>query len=63
MPLEVKKERGMTIAMRWLRDFARHRKGKSMVDRLSGEIIDAYKGEGSAVKSWIAAGGIARFTI
>jgi small subunit ribosomal protein S7 len=50
VPIEVKQERGSSIALRWIRDFARHRKGKSMVDKLSDEIISAYKGEGAAIK-------------
>ena len=50
VPIEVKKERSTTIAMRWLRDLARNRKGKSMVEKLADEITEAYKGTGSAVK-------------
>jgi small subunit ribosomal protein S7 len=50
VPIEVKQERGASIALRWIRDYARHRKGKSMEDKLSDEIISAYKGEGSAIK-------------
>ncbi|MBI3990717.1 MAG: 30S ribosomal protein S7, partial [Candidatus Omnitrophica bacterium] len=50
VPVEVRKERGTTIAMRWLRDFARRRKGKSMVEKLSDEIAEAYQGGGNAVK-------------
>ena len=50
VPIDVKQERGISIAMRWLRDLAKARKGKSMVDKLADEIISAYKGEGSAIK-------------
>lgn len=50
VPIEVKTERGMTIAMRWIRDYARTRKGKPMQEKLAKEIIDAYNGTGSAVK-------------
>jgi small subunit ribosomal protein S7 len=40
----------MSIAMRWMRNFARTKKGKPMEIKLSDEILDAYKGEGSAIK-------------
>ena len=50
IPIEVKSERGMSIVMRWIRNFARNKKGKPMEIKLSDEILDAYKGEGSAMK-------------
>ncbi|MCM8800703.1 MAG: 30S ribosomal protein S7 [Candidatus Omnitrophica bacterium] len=50
VPVEVKQERGTSIALRWIRDFARVKKGKSMQERLAEEIISAYKGEGASVK-------------
>jgi len=50
VPIEVKQERGSSIALRWIRDYARNRKGKSMVDKLADEIMSAYKGEGAAIK-------------
>jgi small subunit ribosomal protein S7 len=50
VPIEVKQERGSSIALRWIRDFAKHRKGKSMEEKLADEIISAYKGEGSTIK-------------
>ena len=49
VPIEVRQERGTSIALRWIRDFARTKKGRSMMDRLADEIIAAYKGEGSAI--------------
>ena len=45
-----RQERGTSIALRWIRDFARTKKGKSMEQKLADEIIAAYKGEGSAIK-------------
>ena len=36
--------------MRWIRDYAKARKGKPMVEKLATEISDAYNGTGSAVK-------------
>jgi small subunit ribosomal protein S7 len=50
VPIEVRQERGTSIALRWMRDFARNRKGKSMPEKLADEIMAAYKGEGSAIK-------------
>ena len=50
IPIEVRGERGVSIAMRWVRNFARVKKGKPMEIKLSDEILDAYKGEGSSVK-------------
>jgi len=50
VPIEVRQERGTSIALRWIRDFAQHRKGKAMQEKLADEIIAAYKGEGSAIK-------------
>lgn len=50
VPVEVRKARGTEIALRWIRDFARSRKGKPMKDRLAAELMDAYKSEGAAIK-------------
>ena len=50
VPIEVRQERGTSIALRWIRDFAKSKKGKSMKEKLADEIISAYKGEGSAIK-------------
>jgi len=50
VPLSVRPERGQTLAMRWMRDYARNRKGAPMPEKLASEIIDAYKKTGSTVK-------------
>jgi small subunit ribosomal protein S7 len=50
VPIEVRQERGTSIALRWIRDYAKSKKGKSMKDKLAEEILAAYKGEGSAIK-------------
>lgn len=50
IPVEVKQERGTSIALRWMRDFARNKKGKPMQEKLAEEIIAAYKGEGATIK-------------
>jgi small subunit ribosomal protein S7 len=50
VPIEVRQERGTSIALRWLRDFAQSKKGRPMEQKLAEEIISAYKGEGVAIK-------------
>ncbi len=50
VPIEVKQERGNSIAMRWIRDAARHKKGRSMLDKLAEELTACYKGEGAVIK-------------
>ncbi len=50
VPIEVKSDRGSSIAMRWIRDFARQKKGRPMDEKLADEIMDAFKAQGSAIK-------------
>ncbi|KGA09330.1 MAG: 30S ribosomal protein S7 [actinobacterium acAMD-5] len=50
VPVEVKPARAMTLAMRWLVDYAAQRREKSMTERLMNEILDASNGLGAAVK-------------
>ena len=50
VPVEVRPERGMALAIRWLIDNARKRSENTMVDRLSAELLDAANNRGSAVK-------------
>jgi small subunit ribosomal protein S7 len=50
VPVEVRPERGMALAIRWLIDHARKRSENTMVDRLSAELLDAANNRGSAVK-------------
>ena len=50
VPVEMPQERGVAVAMRWIRDFARNRKGKPMQEKLTQEFLEAYRGEGPAVK-------------
>ncbi len=47
---EVRPERRDTLAMRWLRDATRARKGHSLAEKLAAELIDASKKEGGAMK-------------
>ena len=48
--MEVKGERRMTLAMRWIIQAAKAKKGKPMAQKLSEELILASKNEGTAVK-------------
>ncbi|MBI4970272.1 MAG: 30S ribosomal protein S7 [Candidatus Omnitrophica bacterium] len=50
VPIEVKADRGATLAMRWLRDFARGKKGQPMQVKLANEIMDAFNKTGGAMK-------------
>ncbi|MCK6530975.1 30S ribosomal protein S7 [Myxococcota bacterium] len=50
VPIEVRPERRVALAMRWIRNFARTRPGHSAQDRLAGELLDAAAGRGNAVK-------------
>ncbi len=50
IPVEVSAARGSSVAMRWIRDFARTKKGKPMLIKLADEILAAYKAEGPAIK-------------
>lgn len=50
VPVEVRSNRGMALAMRWLTDSARKRGEKSMGLRLASEILEAADNKGSAVK-------------
>lgn len=50
VPVEVQPDRGLSLAMRWLLDYARARGGKSMAEKLAAEIVDAAQGQGATVK-------------
>lgn len=50
VPVEVSRDRQVTLGLRWLVNYSRLRSEKSMVDKLAGEIIDAANGTGAAVK-------------
>ena len=50
VPIEVRSERGASIAMRWIRDIARAKKGKPMEEKLADELMDAFKSQGSSMK-------------
>ncbi len=50
VPVEVRPSRATTLALRWLVDFSRQRREKTMTERLANEILDASNGLGAAVK-------------
>ncbi len=50
VPIEVSSERGTALAMKWIRDYTRSRAGRSMIEKLSAELIDAFNGTGAAIK-------------
>ena len=50
VPVDVRPRRASTLAIRWLVDFARKRKEKTMAERLANEIMDASNYTGSAIK-------------
>jgi small subunit ribosomal protein S7 len=50
VPVEVRMERRQALAIRWIITAARNRNEKTMVERLSGELLDAANNRGTAVK-------------
>jgi len=50
VPVEVRTERRQALAIRWIINAARERNDKTMVDRLSAELLDASNNRGAAVK-------------
>lgn len=50
VPVDIRAERRISLAMRWLLNASRARKGRSMAQRLAAELIDASNGQGASVK-------------
>ncbi|MDD2485173.1 MAG: 30S ribosomal protein S7 [bacterium] len=50
VPVEVRADRRVALAIRWMLGFARKRSGKSMQEKLSAEFMDAAQGVGSTIK-------------
>jgi len=50
VPVEVSPKRRQSLAIRWLVNFSRARKAKSMQEKLAGEILDALNNTGGAVR-------------
>lgn len=50
VPMEVRPSRKRTLAFRWLVENSRKRSGKTMIEKLTSEFVDAYNGSGASVK-------------
>jgi small subunit ribosomal protein S7 len=50
IPSEVRQDRKISLSIKWLIRYSRERNGRSMADKLAGEIVAASKGEGAAFK-------------
>ena len=50
VPIEISEGRRMALAMRWIINYSKSRKGQTMADRLAAELLAAANNDGSAVK-------------
>jgi small subunit ribosomal protein S7 len=50
VPIEVRQGRGLALAIRWLIQAAKARSGRSMAEKLAGELIDAAQRQGATIK-------------
>ena len=50
VPMEVRSERGIALALRWLIQFSRQRSGRTMAGKLANELMDAANDTGSAIR-------------
>jgi len=50
VPVEVRPRRSTSLAIRWIVNYARQRKEKTMMDRLANELLDAANGIGASIK-------------
>ena len=50
VPVEVRNERALALAIRWIVDASRKRNEKSMTDRLANELVDANENKGASIK-------------
>jgi small subunit ribosomal protein S7 len=50
VPIEVRPDRRQALGIRWLVNFSRRRPGRTMVERLASELMDAANGQGASVK-------------
>jgi small subunit ribosomal protein S7 len=49
VPVEVNRKRAQSLAIRWILEAARSKKGRPMAERLAAELLDAHKKEGAAI--------------
>ncbi len=50
VPVEIREDRASALSMRWLVGYSRKRNGKSMMEKLAAELMDAAEGRGASVK-------------
>jgi len=50
VPVDVREDRKIALAIRWIKNYAKVRRDKSMAQKIAAELIAAAKGEGSSVK-------------
>ena len=50
VPVEVRPARRQSLAIRWLRDYSRGRNGKTLMEKLADELVDAANNKGGAIK-------------
>ncbi|HTI15264.1 MAG TPA: 30S ribosomal protein S7 [Dictyobacter sp.] len=50
VPVDVRRDRGIALAMRWLIKSARSRSGRSMAEKLASELMDAAAGQGATIR-------------
>jgi small subunit ribosomal protein S7 len=50
VPVEIRPDRALSLSMRWIIRAARERAGKSMVEKMAAELLDASKGQGAAIR-------------
>ena len=50
VPVEVRLNRKLSLAIRWIMKYAKGRSERTMIEKLAGEIIDAYNNKGGSVK-------------
>ena len=50
VPIDVPAERQVALAMRWIATYSQAKKGRSMTDSLSSELLDAFENQGASVK-------------
>jgi small subunit ribosomal protein S7 len=50
VPMEIRSDRRLSLALRWLTSAFRNRNGRSATDKLAAELMDAFNNTGSAVK-------------
>jgi small subunit ribosomal protein S7 len=51
VPMQVNRKRQQSLAIRWVLDAARAKKGQPMAQKLASELIDAFKSEGAAMST------------